>query len=128
MSYITVDFVKKHTRIDVEDEELMQQYIEAAEDLLKELLQVDSLAVFEENPIASGVEKANGRLLNYGGDAPLLNIDPTAERGALPARLRQALLMLAGTMYENRESLSPVQLHGNPYFASIVNLAKKYKG
>lgn len=96
-SYVTIDFFKKHSRINSDDDEYLEQCIDAAEDTLRQDLQVDDLK------------------------------DVLKDDGTLPAALKQGLLMLAGANYENREAESPVQLHADPHYWHLINRYIKYK-
>jgi len=51
-----------------------------------------------------------------------------AENGKLPASLTQALLMLAGTNYENREAEAPVQMYADPHYRHLIQPYIRYKG
>ena len=95
--YITTEFFKHHSRINADDDEYLDQCLDAAEDTLRQDLQVDGLT-----------EVANSD-------------------GTLPASLRQGVLMLAGANYENRESESPVQMHADPHYWHLINRYIKYK-
>ncbi len=105
--YVTIDLLKEHSRIDYADcsDKYLEQLIDSAEDTLARHLQVTDLAT---------------------GKAP----DGTAmvKDGKLNPALVQAVLMLAGSEYENRESENPVQLYMNPHFAMLTERWINYKG
>lgn len=50
------------------------------------------------------------------------------EAGALPADLRQALLILTGDNYRERESLSAVQLYKSPHYWHLIHAHVNYLG
>lgn len=93
--YITTDFFRAHSRITADNEEYLQQCIDAAEDTLRCDLQRDSLEELEKD-------------------------------GNLPASLIQAVLMLAGTNYENRETEAPVQMSADPHYWHLIKSYIKY--
>lgn len=97
--YITTDFLRKHSRIDAaeDEDEYLTQCADAAEATLARDLQADSLD------------------------------DLADSSGQLPADLRQALLMLAATSYENRETESPVQMHADPYYWHLIRTYIKFR-
>lgn len=97
--YVTVDFFRQHSRIDTEGEdEYLAQCIDAAEDTVARDLQVADLSALAD----SG--------------------------GKIPASIKQAVLMLAGTNFENRENEAPVQMHADPHYWHLVRPYIQYKG
>lgn len=96
--YVTIDFFKTHSRIDATgEEEYLGQCIDAAEDTLARDLQVDDL---------KKLERADG---------------------TFPPALKQAILMLAGTSYENRETEGPAQMHADPHYWHLIRTYIKYR-
>lgn len=97
-TYVTIDFFRQHSRLDTTGEdEYLSQCIDAAEATLARDLQVDDLSTVCD------------------GD------------GTLPAGLKQAVLMLAGTSYENRESEVPVQMRPDPHYWHLIRSYIHYK-
>ena len=80
------------------DKEEIAQFIDAAEQTLAADLQVDDLKELETAP------------------------------GALPADLRQALLILTGDNYRERESLSAAQLYKSPHYWHLIYAHVNYEG
>ena len=79
--YLTLNQVKKHLYIDHNDDDIMlADLITVAEDAVRADLNLDSLEEIED------------------------------ETGMLPASVIQAMLLLVGTLYANRESVS----YGSP--------------
>lgn len=105
--YVNTDLLKEHSKIDYADcsDEYLEQLIDSAESVLCRRLQVSDLAT---------------------GKAP--DGTPMVKEGRLDPSLVQALLMLAGTSYENRESENPIQLYMNPHFAMLIERWVNYKG
>ena len=112
--YITTAFLREHSRIDADDasEEYLEQCIATAEAALAKDLQVESLKSVET--------LTDSDVLDQYGD-PI----PTGS-GKLPGDLQRALLMLAATAYENRETESPTQLHPDPFYWHLVRRHVKY--
>ena len=97
--YVSVAMLKEHSRIDYSDcsDEYLEQLIAASESMLRMRLQVTDLS--------TGTADDGTPMVRDG------NLDPS---------LAQAVLMLAATAYENRESENPVQMHMNPHFAMLT--------
>ena len=97
--YVSVAMLKEHSRIDYSEcsDEYLEQLIAASESLLRMRLQVADLS--------TGTADDGTPMVRDG------NLDPS---------LSQAVLMLASTAYENRESVNPVQMHMNPHFAMLT--------
>ena len=113
--YITTAFLREHSRIDADDasEEYLEQCIATAEAALAKDLQVESLKSVET--------LTDSDVLDQYGDSI-----PTGS-GKLPGDLQRALLMLAATAYENRETESPTQLHPDPFYWHLVRRHVKYR-
>lgn len=97
--YVSVEMLKEHSRLDYSDcsDEYLEQLIAASESLLRMRLQVSELS--------TGCADDGTPMVRSG------NLDPS---------LVQAVLMLAATAYENRESENPVQMYMNPHFAMLT--------
>ena len=86
MAVVSLALFKKHVRADdfADDDELMQHYVDAAE---------------------AHVIQATNRT-----DAELRELG----KGEYPTQLKQAVLLLAGHWYNQRESVAGVQMHEVP--------------
>lgn len=98
MAVVTLALFKKHVRADEfsDDDDLLQHYLSAAE-----------AAVIRET------HRTETELTEIGGGE------------SVPAPIQQAVLMLAGNWYNQRESVSVAQMHEVPY--SIQALIKPYR-
>lgn len=98
--YVTPAMMREHSRVDAGNasDEYLEMLTGAAEETVAWILQVDSLS------------------------------DVAYDSGALPAPLVQAIMMLAATLYENRESEAPVEMHPSPAFERMVRTYVRYKG
>lgn len=96
--YLTVNDVKKHLYIDhCEDDKLIADLITVAEDAVRRDLNLYSL---------KDIEDCNGML---------------------PASVLHAQLLLIGTLYANRESVSYGQAHPVPHsYEYLISLARNY--
>lgn len=97
--YITVDQAIHFSRLRYSsdlDRDELGQMICAAEETLAHDLQVDDLSAVVD------------------------------ESGVLPADLRQALLILTGDNYRERESLSAVQLYKSPHYWHLIHAHVNY--
>ena len=100
MAYISLELAKAHLNLEpdfVDDDRLIQEYIDAAE--LTVLLDVN----------ASSFEELE------------------TESGELPAPLRQAILLLLGTFYGSRESIVyGVIMQQVPAYKHLIGLYRNY--
>ena len=96
--YLTIDDVKKHLYIDHDDDNrYIADLITVAEDAVKTDLNLDSLCEIED------------------------------ETGMLPASVIQAMLLLIGTLYANRESVTYGTPHTVPHsYDFLIDLNRKY--
>lgn len=96
--YLTIDEVKKHLYIDHDDDNrYIADLITVAEDAVKTDLNLDSLCEIED------------------------------ETGMLPASVIQAMLLLIGTLYANRESVTYGTPHTVPHsYEYLLDLNRKY--
>ena len=96
--YLTIDDVKKHLYIDHDDDNrYIADLITVAEDAVKTDLNLDSLCEIED------------------------------ETGMLPASVIQAMLLLIGTLYANRESVTYGTPHTVPHsYEYLLDLNRQY--
>ena len=96
--YLTIDDVKKHLYIDNnDDDKYLADLITVAEDAVKTDLNLDSLCEIED------------------------------ETGMLPASVIQAMLLLIGTLYANRESVTYGTPHTVPHsYEYLLDLNRQY--
>ena len=96
--YLTIDDVKRHRYIDhCEDDKLIADLITVAEDAVKTDLNLDSLEEIED------------------------------ETGMLPASVLHAQLLLIGTLYANRESVTYGTPHTVPHsYQYLLDLNRQY--
>ena len=96
--YLTIDDVKKHLYIDHDDDNrYIADLITVAEDAVKTDLNLDSLCEIED------------------------------ETGMLPASVIQAMLLLIGTLYSNRESVTYGTPHTVPHsYEYLLDLNRQY--
>ena len=96
--YLSIDDVKRHLYIDHSDEDLyLADLITVAEDAVKRDLNLYSLKEIEDCS------------------------------GMLPACVTQAMLLLVGTLFANRESVSYGQAHPVPHsYEYLISLARNY--
>ena len=96
--YLTIDDVKKHLYIDHDDDNrYIADLITVAEDAVKTDLNLDSLCEIED------------------------------ETGMLPASVIQAMLLLIGTLYANRESVTYGTPHTVPHsYQYLLDLNRQY--
>lgn len=96
--YLSVNDVKRHLYIDhCEDDKLIADLITVAEDAVRRDLNLYSL---------KDIEDCNGML---------------------PASVLQAMLLLIGTLYANRESVSYGQAYPVPHsYEFLISLARNY--
>ena len=96
--YLTIDDVKKHLYIDHDDDNrYIADLITVAEDAVKTDLNLDSLSEIED------------------------------ETGMLPASVIQAMLLLIGTLYANRESVTYGTPHTVPHsYEYLLDLNRQY--
>lgn len=96
--YLDLQQVKQHLYIDHQDEDqYLADLITVAEDAVRRDLNLYSLSDIED------------------------------ETGMLPASVIQAMLLLIGTLYANRESVSYGQAHPVPHsYNYLLDLARNY--
>ena len=96
--YLTLDEVKKHLLIDhCDDDKYLADLITVAEDAVKTDLNLDSLEELED------------------------------ETGMLPASVLHAQLLLIGTLYANRESVTYGTPHTVPHsYEYLLDLNRQY--
>ena len=96
--YLSINDVKRHLIIDHNDDDLyIADLITVAEDAVRRDLNLYSL---------KDIEDCNGML---------------------PASVMQAMLLLIGTLYANRESVSYGQAHPVPHsYEYLISLARNY--
>ena len=96
--YLTIDDVKRHLYIDHDDDnKLIADLITVAEDAVKTDLNLDSLEELED------------------------------ETGMLPASVLHAMLLLIGSLYSNRESVTYGTPHTVPHsYDFLIDLNRKY--
>ena len=96
--YLTIDDVKKHLYIDHDDDNrYIADLITVAEDAVKTDLNLNSLCEIED------------------------------ETGMLPASVIQAMLLLIGTLYANRESVTYGTPHTVPHsYEYLLDLNRQY--
>ena len=96
--YLTIDDVKKHLLIDHDDDNrYIADLITVAEDAVKTDLNLNSLCEIED------------------------------ETGMLPASVIQAMLLLIGTLYANRESVTYGTPHTVPHsYQYLLDLNRQY--
>ena len=96
--YISLDDIKRHLIIDHnEDDQYLADLETVAEDAVRRDLNLYSLSEIED------------------------------ETGMLPASVIQAMLLLIGTLYANRESISYGQAHPVPHsYQYLLDLARNY--
>ena len=96
--YLTIDYLKKHLYIDNnDDDKYLADLITVAEDAVKTDLNLDSLCEIED------------------------------ETGMLPASVIQAMLLLIGSLYSNRESVTYGTPHTVPHsYEYLLDLNRQY--
>ena len=96
--YLDLSTVKKHLYIDhCDDDKYLADLITVAEDAVKTDLNLDSLCEIED------------------------------ETGMLPASVIQAMLLLIGTLYANRESVTYGTPHTVPHsYEFLISLYRNY--
>ena len=96
--YLTIDDLKKHLYIDNnDDDKYLADLITVAEDAVKTDLNLDSLCEIED------------------------------ETGMLPASVLHAMLLLIGSLYSNRESVTYGTPHTVPHsYEYLLDLNRQY--
>lgn len=96
MEIVTLDLIKKHVCADdfTADDDLLRHYIQAAEEA-----------------IVGRVGRSIDELKDMGG-------------GEFPASLRQAVMLLVGHWYNQREAVASVQMHEVPL--GVLSLVKPF--
>ena len=96
MKYLTIGYIKDHTRIDYDCEDgLLELFGDAAED-------------------------AMAQILNRGKDSEEMVADLKAVYGHVPAPIRAATLMLVASLYKDREKDLVQEAHDNKTFGILV--------
>ena len=96
MKYLTIQYIKDHTRIDYDCEDgLLELYGDSAED-------------------------AMSQLLNRGRDADEMVESLTEQYGKVPAPIYNATLMLVASLYKDREKDLVQEAHDNKTFGILV--------
>lgn len=89
MKWLTIDYIKKHSRIDYDcEDDLLELYGEAAEETVMNIIRRDYTDIVE----------------NFGTDGR-----------PVPAAIIQASLILVDTSYMQRTAVTPQQLYAVPY-------------
>ena len=103
MKWLTIEYIKKHSRIDYDcEDDLLELYGNAAEDMVMNTIRRD----YDEIVKKYGTEKAK-----------------------VPAALIQAALILVDTSYMQRTAVSQAQLYTVPYtFDFLVKPYMKLAG
>ena len=96
MKYLTIDYIKQHSRIDYD-----------CEDAVLELY-------------GNGAEEAIAQLLNRGKDAEEMVVSLTEQYGKIPAPIIHATLMLVDSGYKERGKDMVQQAYANPTFEILV--------
>lgn len=101
----------------------MGVYVTAA--MLREHSRIDSSAATDGylDHIAGAAEAAVARVLQRDSLSEV-----AYDNGLLPEDVLHCVMMLAATLYENRESEAPVDMRPSPAFVSMLKPYKKYKG
>lgn len=96
--YITLKEIKHHLNLQDfdEDDSLLLTYIQASEGTIEAHINQPLQKVAEEN------------------------------NGELPHQVKVAILMLTGSMYQNRESTSVVNLTNNPVYSYLLGSVMNY--
>lgn len=97
MEAVSLSLFKKHVRADdfADDDELLEYYLNAA-----------------TRSVINATNRTEAELLEMGG-------------GVFPVELGQAIMLLGGHLYNQRESTSSVQMHEVPN--SLSSLIKPYR-
>ena len=96
MKYLSLDYIKQHSRIDYDcEDDLLELYGDSA-------------------------EEAMSQILNRGKNADEMVEDLTAVYGHVPAPIIHASLMLVASVYKDREKDLVQEAHENPTFGILV--------
>ena len=96
MKFLSLEFIKKHSRIDFDcEDDLLEMYADAAEETMAQIL---------------------GR----GNDAEELVESLTEQYGKIPAPIYQAGLLLVDNSYTHRSPSTPQQMYAVPYGFDIL--------
>ena len=96
MKYLTLDYIKQHSRIDFDcEDDLLEMYGDAA-------------------------EEAMAQILNRGKDTDEMVADLTEIYGHVPAPIYVSTFMLVSSLYKDREKDLTMEVHSNPTFALLV--------
>lgn len=96
MKYISVDYIKQHSRIDFDcEDELLEMYGDSAE---------ESMAQY----------------LNRGKDADEMVESLNEQYGQIPAPIYHATLMLVDLSYQHRSPVGPQNMYMVPYTFDIL--------
>lgn len=97
--YITPALQREHSRLD---------YGNASDEYLKQIIAAAQMDVAKALQVDS--------------------LEELEKDGDLDADIKQAILMRAGTYFEDRESESPVQMHAQGAYEAIIRKNTRYKG
>lgn len=96
MKYLTIDYIKRHLRIDFDCEDaLLELYGESAEEML-------------------------AQYLNRGKTVDEMAADLENVYGHIPAPIRHATLMLVDISYQHRNPISPTNVSMVPYTFDLL--------
>ena len=96
MKYLSLDYIKQHTRIDFDcEDDLLEMYGDSA-------------------------EEAMSQILNRGKNTEEMVADLTEVYGHVPAPIYPATLMLVASLYKDREKDLVQQVYDNKTFAILV--------
>ena len=96
MKYLTIDYIKQHSRIDFDcEDDLLEMYGDAAEDAI-------------------------AQVLNRGKDAEEMVADLTEVYGHVPAPIYVVTFMLVDSIYQNRGKDLVQEVRSNPTFALLL--------
>lgn len=96
MKYLTIDYIKQHSRIDFDcEDDLLEMYGDAAEDAI-------------------------AQVLNRGKDAEAMVADLTEVYGRVPAPIYVVTFMLVDSIYQNRGKDLAQEVRSNPTFALLL--------
>lgn len=98
--YVTIEYLKEHSRLQYADcsDEYLEEKLSAAEEVVSTDLQVESLDEF------------------CGAD------------GRLRSDIKEAVVQMAASLYENREAVKTVQTYPSIAYAGIISRNRKHIG
>lgn len=96
MKYLSLDYIKQHTRIDFDcEDDLLEMYGDSA-------------------------EEAMSQILNRGKNTEAMVTDLTEVYGHVPAPIYSATLMLVASLYKDREKDLVQEAHENKTFCLLL--------